>query len=151
MKKIRSQYDEHFSSSYNTVVTSDTKTQQHLKEVCDVNYIMNRWLKTGVLDHVKQHAPVYGDLENFDLQESLNKVIKAEEAFMALPSKIRKLCGNDPQNFVDWMLSDRDMDLKKEYQLVKSSVANQTQSDTGSSDSSAQPSATQQDSAQVPT
>lgn len=118
--KIRKQYnDDYDSTKYYTDITDDTQTQQHLKNEVDVNTILAKWLKTGVIEHVKERQALYADVSSIDFRGALDSVRRAEEAFLALPSQLRRNLGNDPQNFIDWMQSDDDLDLKKEYGLLE--------------------------------
>jgi phage internal scaffolding protein len=78
--------------------------QQHFKDECDVNNILRKYQKTGLIDHVNRFQGDYADLSDVpDFQDSLNAVIDAQEAFMTLPSSIRKQFGNDPAAFLDFV------------------------------------------------
>lgn len=79
---------------------SPSLTKQAHKDECDINRIVRRYDQTGVWEHVKSFEPVYASLEPFDYQESMNKVIAAQEAFDALPSVVRKRFENDPAQFL---------------------------------------------------
>jgi len=83
--------------------TQPTLTQQHSKDQVDINNIMKRYIKTGVLDHVAKYQPQYRDNNATDYQESMNIVIKADEMFSELPSQARKHFDNDPAAFLDFV------------------------------------------------
>lgn len=117
---VRKQYDlEYKSSDYFTKSGGESVTQQHLKDKCDVNNIMRRYMKTGVIDHIKQNKAFYGDVTGLDYRDAHEKVLRAQEAFNALPAKLRRMMDNDPQNFLDWMSSDKDIEMKKELGLIE--------------------------------
>ena len=47
---------------------------------------------------------MYADLTQAgDYQSSMDKIIKAQDAFLTLPSDVRKRFGNDPQAFLAYM------------------------------------------------
>lgn len=80
-------------------------TQQHFKDECDINSIVNRYVKTGVLEHQAAIEPHYADLSEIptDLQSAYEAVYRAEAAFMDLPSDIRKSLNNDPSRLSQWL------------------------------------------------
>lgn len=91
------------SSTFATTGPSLTK-QSHAKE-CDINQIMLKWQKTGMIDHRNVYQGQYGDFTNTpdDYHESMNAVISANEMFESLPAKIRLRFGNDPGQFLDFV------------------------------------------------
>lgn len=96
-----------------------TLTQQHCKDECDINYIVERFGVTGELP-VDPHArkPTYGDFTGvYDYQSALNAVMAADEAFMALPAKLRERFDNDPALFVDFCSSTDPQDRSEAIEL----------------------------------
>ncbi|AJK28275.1 putative minor capsid protein [Eel River basin pequenovirus] len=77
-------------------------TRQSAKDECDVNVIIAKFHRTGLLDHVSNHQGSYGDFAAIDYQEALNTVIAADEMFQSLPSAIRARFANDPKAFLDY-------------------------------------------------
>lgn len=73
-----------------------TKTKQSLKRDCDINYIVDRFLKTGILDHVASSDGYFsGDFVcPTDYQNALEVLSKAEEQFEALPVQVRSRYSN---------------------------------------------------------
>lgn len=121
--KIRKQFDaDYVSSDYDTEVSSETIVQQHLKSQCDINKVLERWLKTGFLDHEKKVNAQYADVSNLDYRYALDTTIRAEESFMSLPSRLRRDFDNDPAQFLEWMQSDVDIEKKQEFGLLKKSL-----------------------------
>lgn len=73
--------------------------QEHLEE-CDINYIAERFMKTGMAPQVV-NMPTYGDFSGiFDFQTAMNVITQAKQEFMSLPAKIRTRFNNDPQELV---------------------------------------------------
>ena len=89
--------------------TKPSLTQQNQKKQSDVNQIMSKYEKTGILSHTSGNAPQFGDFSDIpNYQETLNTVIRAEEAFAALPAELRKSFDNDPSKFVEFCSNPQD-------------------------------------------
>lgn len=99
-------------------------THQEMKEECDINNIMAKFEKTGMLEHRNQFAGQYGDFTNApgDYQESLNAVLDAEEMFSTIPAKTRARFGNDPGAFLDFVSDPGNAD-----EMVKMGLATKRQ------------------------
>lgn len=80
-----------------------SRTKQADKDSCDINQIMKRFEKTGVLPEMIKGNPQYGDFSSgLSYQESLNIVMHAQEQFNALSARVRERFGNDPKVFLDF-------------------------------------------------
>jgi phage internal scaffolding protein len=80
----------------------DSLTQQQFKEEADINTIVNRFLKTGVLP-TPTNFPQYVDFEGvFDYQSAMNLVRAADESFMRMDAKLRSRFNNSPQEFLEF-------------------------------------------------
>lgn len=82
-----------------------TLTVQDQRDECDINHIIARFEKTGVL-------PVRSGYENAqyldvtelpDYQTARQTVIQAEQAFMQLDAHLRAQFNNNPAEFIDFM------------------------------------------------
>lgn len=78
-------------------------TKQSFKDECDINKIMARFQRTGVLDHVRKHQPEYGFASNADFTSSMQLVAQAQSMFEELPSSVRKRFDNSPGAFLDFV------------------------------------------------
>ncbi|WNK14209.1 MAG: internal scaffolding protein [Microvirus sp.] len=79
-----------------------TMTQQHFANECDINHIMAKFLKTGLLNQID--AGTYDDVyDALDYRESLHIIKYGEEQFATLPSLVRKKFDNDPLQFMEFM------------------------------------------------
>ena len=82
-------------------------TQQQFKDECDINKIMDRYLKTGVLSDPldRRVTPKYGDYAEIgDYMDHMNKVVEANEMFEALPASIRKRFNNNPADLIEFVM-----------------------------------------------
>lgn len=77
-----------------------SQTKQSFASECDVNNIMARYERTGILDFVNEHEPHYGEASAFDFQVASNLVIDAQRMFDDLPANIRSRFQNDPVQFL---------------------------------------------------
>lgn len=79
-------------------------TQQSFKEQCDVNNILKKFERTGMLEHAARFAGEYGDfIAADDYHGYMNKVVEAQQMFDQMPAGWRKRFGNDPANFLAFM------------------------------------------------
>lgn len=78
------------------------QTDQSQQKDCDINEIMARYQKTGLIDFVNQHQPQYADATGFDFHEMQDQIVHAKNMFADLPAKIRERFGNNPGNFVEF-------------------------------------------------
>ncbi len=74
--------------------------KQSFKKECDINNIMAKYQKTGVVMHLNERLPQYGFAPELDFRTSMELVAKADEQFAALPWKIRDRFQNDPGKFL---------------------------------------------------
>ena len=80
----------------------DSLTQQQFKEESDINTIVNRFLKSGVLPN-PVNMPQYVDYEGvFDFQSAMNVVRQADENFMRMDANVRARFNNSPQEFLEF-------------------------------------------------
>lgn len=95
-----------------TVQADRSMTNQADMDAADINKIMAKYEKTGVLiDPLGvMRQPVYGDFtEITDYHQMMISVRNVERAFGTLPAKIKNRFENDPQKLIDF-LEDRNND-----------------------------------------
>lgn len=95
-------YDEKLSPGIDCTV-EPSMTKQSFRDECDINTIMKRFERTGVLDFVNEHEARYGDATALDYQSALNVVIQAEGMFADMPAHLRKRFNNDPALFLEFI------------------------------------------------
>lgn len=79
-----------------------SKTDQSELESTDVNRIVARFVKTGVLPAGRTDG-VYLDVSQVvDYQDAVAQVNMAESFFMSLPAEVRARFQNDPAEFLDF-------------------------------------------------
>lgn len=78
----------------------EDRTQQSYKDDCDINLIMQRYLRTGVLPS-SDRQPVYLDTTAYDFLEAQNLVARARGEFSLLPADERDKYGNQVELWLD--------------------------------------------------
>jgi len=92
------------SKRIQTAIHDRPITQQQFKDECDINKIMEKYQRTGQITHLARNQGIYADLTSLgDYQQSLQKVIDAENAFDTLPAKVRERFGNDPAGLLTFL------------------------------------------------
>ncbi len=84
-----------------TPVGEVSMTKQAFSDDCDINKIMARHKKTGLIEHLNPRKPMYGDFtEVQDFHSAVERVNEAEEQFALLPSVVRNMVQNDPERLL---------------------------------------------------
>lgn len=97
--KLRSAYKPH--RRILAVPVGPTLAKQSFKDECDINTILAKYKKTGVLDHFNTHKGDYKDLGgSADFHQAMNIVIAAQASFATLPAEMRFKFKNDPAQFL---------------------------------------------------
>jgi len=85
-------------------------TQQQFAEEADINTIVDRFMKSGVMP-TPSVMPQFADYEGvFDFQTAMNVVKAADENFMRLDSKVRARFNNSPQQFLEFFSNAENTD-----------------------------------------
>lgn len=93
--------------------------QQSDYDRSDINLIVERFVRTGVLESVNRTQGQYGDFsEVTDYHSALLQVQQAQESFMTLPAQVRAEFANDPGKFLDFVSDEANMDKMAEMGLL---------------------------------
>lgn len=103
--------------------TSPSRTKQAHKQECDINHILARYKRTGVLDFQQRHEPQYGDVTAIDFQEAQFTVAKANGMFAAMPAHLRARFDNDPGKFLTFVHDERNRVEAEDLGLLKPRAA----------------------------
>jgi phage internal scaffolding protein len=97
--------------------------QQHFKEECDINTILQKFSITGILPEAPL-SPRYGDFSGIsDYHTALNCVIAAQEEFEALPAQIRARFQNDPAQLIEFLQNEKNRPEAEDLGLVEKAAA----------------------------
>jgi len=117
----------------------ESRTKQSFKDECDVNTIMARYQKTGVVTHFNEQKASYGFAPAIDYQEALNLVKKASDLFDGLPSQIRAKFQNNPREFLAFCENPDNRSEMALLGLLKETETPASTSDEEPSDSASEP------------
>jgi len=114
-------YDHNAASNASGLVCEEpTRAQQHHKDECDINVILERFGKTGQIP-VNAISGTYGDFSGVhDYHTAINALIAAESEFAALPANIRTRFANDPANLMQFLENPENKTEAIELGLIQS-------------------------------
>lgn len=112
-------YDMALASEESGLVCKDPSlAQQHMKDECDINVLVERFGVTGSMP-VAPIEPSYGDFSGVgDYHSALNAIKAADEAFMALPAKIRAKFDHDPNALLNYLQNEENRDEAIQLGLI---------------------------------
>jgi len=103
---LRTQYNYDHNAASNAsglVCEEPTRAQQHHKDECDINVILERFGKTGQLP-INTISGTYGDFSGVhDYHTALNAIIASESEFAALPAQLRSRFDNEPSKLIEFL------------------------------------------------
>jgi len=115
--KIRSAYDP--SKPVRLRCLDASLAKQANRDESDINTIMAKYEKTGLVNHVKEYQGRYEDVSNaVDYQAALHIVNEAQEMFLSLPSSIRKRFDNDPAEFLEFATNPANLEELRDLGLL---------------------------------
>lgn len=83
---------------------NDGMTKQAMRDDVDINNILRRYVKSGVLTHLAANPGQFADVSEIgDYRSALEQVRAAEATFMNLPSRVRARFDNDAAAFLDFV------------------------------------------------
>lgn len=96
-------------------------TEQSHKSEVDINNIIRRHGVDMIAKAAALQAPNmrFDDVTGNDFQEAMNIILKAEDSFNQLPSKIRKEFNNNPAEFLDFVQNPDNKDRMIELGLAE--------------------------------
>lgn len=102
-----------------SLVAQDGMTHQEFRDDCDINRIMKKYLKTGLVPMFVEPGR-YGDFSTVgDFHEAQETLIRAKTQFDSLPAKVRERFKNDPGEFLAWVKDAKVSDFDDEvYDLL---------------------------------
>jgi len=93
--------------------------QQHFKEECDINTILQKFNITGILPEAPL-SPRYGDFSGIgDYHSAMNRVLAAKTEFESLPAQIRARFQNDPALLIEFLQDENNRPEAEELGLVE--------------------------------
>lgn len=78
-------------------------TEQAHKDECNVNNIIRKYDRTGLITHVNKIEARFGDITGLDFKTMMDTVTQTTMLFNNLPSEIRNRFQNDPGKLLAFM------------------------------------------------
>lgn len=109
-----------------TVFKKKTRTQQQFAKDCNINNIIKKYKKTGVITHINTKTGVYADMTQMpSYQEALQTVIHGQNAFDQLPAALREKFEYNPQKMMDYL-----NDKQNDEEAIKLGLKQKTKKET---------------------
>ena len=93
-------------------------TQQNFKKEQDINTIMKRYIKTGILGDplsIRNANPKFGNFDNVaDFHTQMNRLTELQTEFNELNSEVRNRFNNDPAELVEFLADPKNEDEARE-------------------------------------
>ena len=106
--------------------TGESMTQQHFKEESEINNIIKKHDKNGIIESVARGNARYGDFSLVqDYKSSLDTIREANDNFMEIPSEIRKQFNNNAGEFFNFV-----QDPNNQSELIKMGLTKTPESAT---------------------
>lgn len=119
-------------------VGQESLTIQSMAEDADINVLMKRFGLTGTMPS-NPRVPMFGDFTGItDYQDALNAVSAAYDGFMELPAKLRARFNNNPQELLEFVGNDANIEEARSLGLLKEKVDGQSSASSRSSGPSAE-------------
>lgn len=110
MPKFRSAYDGIRSHKGIDFTDDPGFTIQEQYQQTEINTILDRYQRTGIIDHVQKHEPQYGEFAAYDFHANQNMIVKITESFNDLPAKTRSEFDHDPAKFVEFLADQHNIE-----------------------------------------
>lgn len=110
-------------TSVKKVFKKPSRTKQAFAKESNVNFIMAKYLSSGVIEHVRKNSGFYADVTDVpDYKEALMVVMEASDLFNSLPSDIRTKFDNDPQKYLEFVSKPENKDQLIKWGMVKAPI-----------------------------
>ena len=101
-------------------------TQQSHKDECDVNKIIAKYDKTGLISHVQKIEARYGDVTGVDFRKAQDLYLNAQAMFDSMPAEIKKRFNQSAGEFLEFMDNPDNRDEAIELGLIEHDVTPET-------------------------
>ena len=99
---------------------SKSRTQQHFKDEVNINTIMRKARRSGVLPYKGDKESHFQDLTGCtDYLEAQNRVIEIKQKFSELPANIRNKFKNEPDAILKYLQDPKNADEARELGLLR--------------------------------
>lgn len=112
--KFRTAYGERIKTAVVSFKNDEGKTIQEQAAATDINYILERYNRTGLISHVNKHEAQYGEFKEFDFQRNQNMIAQLTQTFEELPANVRRDFDDKVENFAEYIASQENIEDMKD-------------------------------------
>jgi len=94
---------DHETAPRPTIDCGPGKTKSNMKDASDINLIMARYKKTGLINFVDKRQAEYMQSNPVDFHEAMNLIAESNSLFADMPAYLRKRFNNDPGEFLKFV------------------------------------------------
>lgn len=131
--EIRSAYSPHkshdFDQSIPDPITGEIQvsmTKQSFADETNINNILDKYKKTGLIEHVKNHGGYSEMPDPIEYQQAVQMSIDAQLAFDDLPAHVRREFDNDPFTFLSFIEDPDNVERMAELGLIEAPDVEET-------------------------
>lgn len=95
-----------------------SRAKQSFRDECDINKLLAKYQRTGVLEHVRRHGLEYGFAPAVDFKEAMDIVAQGNSMFEELPSSLRKRF-ETPEAFLEFVQDPENKEEMRELGLLR--------------------------------
>ncbi len=146
LKKTPSKTSRLIKSNYNRdhkttdIKYQTTLTQQHCKDECNINLIISKSVKTGIIGTGSgTRKPQFGDYQNINYRDMVSKVTEGEQLFESLPSALRTRFDNSVEKLIEFIDNDENREEAIDLGFLPPSKAPEEPKTKSKSDPSSDP------------
>lgn len=100
----------------------DGRTQKHMARATDINNILAKYKKTGVIEHINRAMARYGDFSEYSdvaTLENMDKMAKAQASFEMLPAEVRNKFNNSMVGFFSFLEAEENRPTLEKWGILK--------------------------------
>ena len=102
-----------------TIDTGPGLTKKAMKNETDINFIMRKYKKTGIINFVNENKGDFMEVPEIDFQQAMETIKHGENLFSKMPSDLRKEFKNDPGVFLQFVHDPKNTDRMIELGLAE--------------------------------
>lgn len=100
---------------------SIARTKQSFKAECDINTILEKYQRTGILEHARRHGGDYGFAPAVDFKQAMDIVAQGRTMFEELPSSLRRRFG-DPESYLAFVQDPDNREEMRELGMLRADL-----------------------------
>ncbi len=105
------------------IICGPSRTKQSFRDEVNINSIIRRFERNGMVTHLNKTAPFFGDVSGITgYQDAMNKVIEAKQLFMKMSPDVREKFKNNPENMIQYLSDDKNKEEAIKLGIIKKPI-----------------------------